>query len=56
MRPSERHALLDGGEALREFKDPAGYFPSGTRDVQEVGCIQVMGATHLLGLMCEESL
>lgn len=29
---------------------------AGTRDVQEVGRIQVMGDTHLLGLMYEESL
>ena len=47
--------LIDA-EDLREFKDPAGYFPAGTRDVQEVGRIQVMGDTHLLGLMYEESL
>ena len=47
--------LIDA-EDLREFKDPAGYFPAGTRDVQEVGRIQVMGDTHLLGMMYEESL
>ena len=47
--------LIDA-EDLREFKDPAGYFPAGTRDVQEVGRIQVLGDTHLLGLMYEESL
>ncbi len=47
--------LIDA-EDLREFKDPAGYFPPGTRDVQEVGRIQVMGDTHLLGTMYEESL
>ena len=47
--------LIDA-EDLREFKDPAGYFPKGTRDVQEVGRIQVMGDTHLLGIMYEESL
>ena len=47
--------LIDA-EDLREFKDPAGYFPAGTRDVTEVGRIQVMGDTHLLGLMYEESL
>ncbi len=46
--------LIDA-EDLREFKDPASYFPSGTRDVQEVGRIRVMGDTHLLGMMCEES-
>ena len=45
--------LIDA-EDLREFKDPAGYFPAGTRDVQEVGRIQVMGDTHLLGMMYEE--
>ena len=28
--------LIDA-EDLREFKDPAGYFPSGTREVTEVG-------------------
>ena len=47
--------LIDA-EDLREFKDPTGYFPAGTRDVQEVGRIQVMGDTHLLGTMYEESL
>jgi hypothetical protein len=47
--------LIDA-EDLREFKDPAGYFPAGTRDVQEVGRIQVMGDTHLLGMMYEETL
>jgi len=47
--------LIDA-EDLREFGDPAGYFPAGTRDVQEVGRIQVMGDTHLLGTMYEESL
>jgi hypothetical protein len=47
--------LIDA-EDLLEFKDPAGYFPAGTLDVQEVGRIQVMGDTHLLGMMYEESL
>ena len=47
--------LIDADD-LKEFKDIAGYFPSGTRDVQEVGRIQVMGDTHLLGTMYEESL
>ena len=47
--------LIDA-EDLREFKDPAGYFPAGTCNVQEVGRIQVMGDTHLLGMMYEESL
>jgi hypothetical protein len=47
--------LIDA-EDLREFKDPAGYFPKGTREVQEVGRIQVMGDTHLLATMYEESL
>ena len=47
--------LIDA-EDLREFKDPAGYFPAGTREVQEVGRIQVMGDTHLLATMYEESL
>ena len=47
--------LIDA-EDLREFKDPAGYFPSATPDVQEVGRIHVLGDTHLLGLMYEESI
>ena len=47
--------LIDA-EDLKEWKDIAGYFPAGTRDVQEVGRIQVMGDTHLLGTMYEESL
>ena len=47
--------LIDADD-LKEFKDIARYFPSGTRDVQEVGRIQVMGDTHLLDTMYEESL
>jgi len=48
--------LIDA-EDLREWGDNiAGYFPTGTRDVEEVGRIQVMGDTHLLGTMYEESL
>jgi hypothetical protein len=47
--------LIDA-EDLQEFQNPADYFPAGTRDVQEVGRIQIMGDTHLLGLMYEESL
>ena len=47
--------LIDA-EDLREFPNLADYFPAGTRDVQEVGRIQVMGDTHLLGTMYEESL
>ncbi len=47
--------LIDA-EDLKEFADIAGYFPPRTRDVQEVGRIQVMGDTHLLGTMYEESL
>ena len=47
--------LIDA-EDLLEFKDPVGYFPAGTSDVQEVGRIQVMGDTHLLRMMYEESL
>ena len=47
--------LIDA-EDLKEWKDIAGYFPAGTRDVQEVGRIQVMGDTHVLGTMYEESL
>jgi len=47
--------LIDA-EDLKEWKDIAGYFPAGTRDVQEVGRIQVMGDTHLLGTMYEETL
>lgn len=47
--------LIDA-EDLKEWKDIAGYFPAGTREVQEVGRIQVMGDTHLLATMYEESL
>ena len=47
--------LIDA-EDLKEWKDIAGYFPAGTREVQEVGRIQVMGDTHLLGTMYEETL
>ena len=47
--------LIDA-EDLQEFPNIADYFPKNTREVQEVGRIQVMGDTHLLGLMYEESL
>ena len=47
--------LIDA-EDLQEFQNPADYFPKGTREVQEVGRIQIMGDTHLLGTMYEESL
>jgi hypothetical protein len=47
--------LIDA-EDLKEWKDIAGYFPAGTREVQEVGRIQVMGDTHLLATMYEETL
>ena len=47
--------LIDA-EDLKEWADIAGYFPTGTRDVQEVGRIQAMGDTHLLGTMYEETL
>ena len=47
--------LIDA-EDLKEFADIAGYFPAGTREVQEVGRIQVMGDTHLLATMYEETL
>ena len=47
--------LIDA-EDLLEFKEIADFFPPGTRDIQEVGRIQVMGDTHLLGTMYEESL
>jgi hypothetical protein len=47
--------LIDA-EELQEFPNLADYFPPGTRDVQEVGRIQVMGDTHLLGMMYDESL
>ena len=47
--------LIDA-EDLLEFRDTAAYFPAGTRDVQEVGRIQIMGDTHLLRTMYEESL
>lgn len=54
-KPPAAVYLIDA-EDLQEFNDPAGYFPPGTRDVQEVGRIQITGDTHLLGLMYEESL
>jgi hypothetical protein len=47
--------LIDA-EDLQEFPNPADYFPKGTREVQEVGRIQIMGDTHLLAPMYEESL
>jgi len=47
--------LIDA-EDLKDFPNIADYFPAGTRDVQEVGRIQVMGDTHLLGTMYDESL
>ena len=47
--------LIDA-EDLREFNDPAAYFPTGARDIAEVGRIQILGDTHLLGTMYEESL
>ena len=48
--------LIDA-EDLREFAgDIAAYFPAGARDVSEVGRIQVLGDTHLLGTMYAESL
>ena len=47
--------LIDG-EDLKEFPNVADYFQAGTRDVQEVGRIQVMGDTHLLGTMYGETL
>ena len=52
--PVEVH-LIDA-EELQEFPNIADYFPSGTRDVQEIGRVQVMGDTHLLGTMYDESL
>lgn len=47
--------LIDA-EDLREFANLADYFPRGAHDIQEVGRIQVLGDTHLLGTMYEESL
>ena len=47
--------LIDA-EDLQEFGNLADYFPAGTRDVEEVGRIQIMGDTHLLGTMFAESL
>jgi hypothetical protein len=46
--------LIDA-EDLQEFPNIADYFPKNTREVQEVGRIQIMGDTHLLGMMYEES-
>ena len=47
--------LIDA-EDLKGFPNLAEYFPAGTRDIQEVGRVQVMGDTHLLGTMFDESL
>ena len=47
--------LIDVDE-LKDCPNIADYFPARTRDVQEVGRIQVMGDTHLLGTMYDESL
>ena len=47
--------LIDA-EELKDCPNFVDYFPAGTQDVQEVGRIQVMGDTHLLGTMYEESL
>ena len=43
-------------EDLQDSPNLADYFPPGTPDVQEIGRIQVMGDTHLLGTMFDESL
>ena len=52
------HAVyLIDAEDLQEFgNNIAGYFPPRTRDVTEIGRIQVLGDTHLLVTMYEESL
>ena len=47
--------LIDSDDR-KDFPNIADYFPRGTRDIQEVGIVQVMGDTHLLGTMYEESL
>jgi hypothetical protein len=47
--------LIDADD-LKDFPNIADYFPAGTRDVQEIGRVQVMGDTHLLGTMYDESL
>jgi len=47
--------LIDA-EDLQDFPNIADYFPPGTHDVKEVGRIQIMGDTHLLGTMYSESL
>ena len=47
--------LIDAEDA-KTCPDIADYFPPGTRDAQQLGTIQVMGDTHLLGLMYDESL
>lgn len=39
--------LIDA-EDLQDFPNIADYFPPGTKDVEEVGHIQIMGDTHLL--------
>jgi hypothetical protein len=47
--------LIDA-EDLQGHKELSAYFPAGTCDIQEVGWIQVMGDTDLLGTMYEETL
>ena len=47
--------LIDA-EELKDFANLSDFFPAGTRDIQEVGRVQVMGDTHLLGTMFDETL
>lgn len=47
--------LIDA-EDLQDTPNLADYFTPGTVDIEEVGRIQVLGDTHLLGTMFDESL
>ena len=47
--------LIDA-EELQDQPNLADYFVPGTTDLQEIGRIQVMGDTHLLGTMFDGSL
>ena len=47
--------LIDA-EELKDFANVSDFFPTGTRDIQEVGRVQIMGDTDQLGTMFDESL
>jgi hypothetical protein len=48
--------LIDAEDAQEFNGRLADYFPAGAREVAEVGRVQVIGDTHLLGTMFAESL